>query len=241
MDFKFRFFYSSLAILFLINCGVFISCQSEVKQQEDTSSESHLYHSAANQHMHGQSSVDELIEKFDDPQRLIWQKPDEVIASLGDISGKNILDIGAGSGYFAIRLAKKGAQVVAADVEQEFLSHIEKVARSSSVDNLKTQLIPVSGPDSLSAEMDIVLLVNTYHHIEDRVDYFKGLRAQLPENSELVIVDFKKKLSENAPGPPESLKVSYEEVRVELKKAGFKDFSVDLGLLPYQYLLKARA
>ena len=69
-------------------------------------------------------SVEELAQRFEDPSRDAWQKPDQVIALLGDIKGKTVVDIGAGSGYFTFRLAEKGARVVAADVDDDFQNFI---------------------------------------------------------------------------------------------------------------------
>ena len=83
-----------------------------------------------------------------------------------------------------------------------------------------------------------MVLVNVYHHIENRPAYFaKVLKGTKPEG-ELVIIDFFK-----APvpvGPPVGHKISMDQVITELKEAGYRTFSVEVNLLPYQYLIRAR-
>ena len=79
----------------------------------------------ANEHMH-RSSVDDLVKRFESPERDAYQKPEKVLAFLGDISNKKIMDIGSGSGYFSVKLAEKGAKVIAADVSDEFQAALKK-------------------------------------------------------------------------------------------------------------------
>ena len=62
------------------------------------------------------SDFKDLVAHFEDPTRAQWQKPDEVIASLGPLDGKTVADIGAGTGYFAFPIAKKAAKVMAIDI-----------------------------------------------------------------------------------------------------------------------------
>src|SRR5262250_2336948 len=68
--------------------------------------------SAANKHMH-EMRFEDLVARFEDPARKEWQKPDEVIAGLGPLSGKTVADIGAGTGYFSFPTAARGAKVIA--------------------------------------------------------------------------------------------------------------------------------
>jgi len=71
-----------------------------------------------------QRSFEDLVNAFESEDREEWQKPDEVIALLGDIRGKTIMDIGAGTGYYAFRMTAKGAKVIAADVDDRFLNYM---------------------------------------------------------------------------------------------------------------------
>lgn len=185
-----------------------------------------------------QSSIEELIERFESPERGENQRPESVLEHLGDIEGKTIMDIGAGSGYFSLKLAERGAHVIAADVEQGFLDHIEGRIAQDSLQHVELRKIPYDSPGLEEGEADMVFMVNTYHHIEDRVAYFSKVRAGTKEDGELVIVDFFK--TEAPVGPPVDHKIAMDVVVHELKQAGYSSFNVNVELLPYQFIIRAR-
>lgn len=192
----------------------------------------------ANEYMH-QSSTDELIKNFESPERDAYQQPAKVMEYLGELNGKTVMDIGAGSGYFSVKLAEKGAKVIAADVNEEFQEHIKKRIKEDNLNNIELRKIPFDGPALAKNEADMVLIVNTYHHIENRTDYFAKVLNGLVPKGELLVIDFFK--TEDVPvGPPMHHKISIDGVVSELKKAGFTSFEVVVDLLPYQYIVKAQ-
>jgi ubiquinone/menaquinone biosynthesis C-methylase UbiE len=193
--------------------------------------------SAANKFMH-QSDFHQLVTRFEDPARAKWQKPAEVIASLGPLEGKTVADIGAGTGYFAFPVPKKAAKVIAIDIDQRFLNYIQDKKQTQKIGaNIETRLTAPDSPGLKTGEADVVLIVDTYHHIENRIEYFKKLKRELRKGGLLVIIDFKK---ENTPvGPAVELRVAQAQVESELKSAGFTIISPDRELLPYQYIIKA--
>lgn len=191
----------------------------------------------ANEYMHS-SSTEELIERFESPERDAYQQPDRVLEYLGDLDGKKIMDIGAGSGYFSLKLADKGAQVIAADVDDKFQEIIKKRIEENKIENIELRKIPYDSPNLTDAEVDKVLIVNTYHHIENRVDYFKKVKQGIKSDGELVVIDFFKK--EIPVGPPTNHKVDLETVKKELKEAGFAQLDVNVDLLQYQFIIRAK-
>jgi cyclopropane fatty-acyl-phospholipid synthase-like methyltransferase len=194
--------------------------------------------SAANRFMH-RTDFDQLVAHFEDSARAEWQKPELVIASLGPLEGKTVADIGTGTGYFAFPIAKKAAKVIAIDIDQRFLDYIEQKKRTQKIGaNIETRLTAPDSSGLKTSEADMVLIVDTYHHIENRIEYFNKLKSDLREGGVLVIVDFKKE--NTPPGPPLELRVAQEQVESELKSAGFTVVSADKALLPYQYVIKAR-
>lgn len=190
----------------------------------------------ANEHMH-RSSVDELVKRFESPERDAYQKPEKVLAFLGDISGKKIMDIGSGSGYFSVKLAHKGAKVIAADVSDEFQAALKKRIKEHNLKNIELRKIPYDSPELADQEVDLVLIVNTYHHIDDRTAYFSKVKKGTKQQGELVIIDFFK--TEIPVGPRTDHKISMDVVIAELKEAGYTNFEVNVNLLPYQYIVKA--
>ena len=193
--------------------------------------------SAANQFMH-QADFDTLIARFEDPSRAEWQKPAKVIADLGPLKGKTVADIGAGTGYFAFPIAQQAARVIAIDIDKRFLDYIDHKKQTQQIGaNIKTRL---TSPDSSALkprEADLVLIVDTYHHSEKRIEYLKKLKPCLREGGMLVVIEFKKE--KTPPGPPVELRLAEEQVRSEVESAGFAIISTDRDLLPFQYIIKA--
>ena len=200
------------------------------------------HHGAANQHMQSMD-FETLVRRFETGEhgdRDTWQKPDAVIAALGDIRGKTVADLGAGTGYFSFRLAAAGARVIAADVDPRFQKYIQdRLSREKPAAPvvLVTRLLAYDTPDLAEGEADRVLMVDVYHHIEQRERYLPLLRGGLKPGGELVIVDFKKESTPD--GPPLAMRLTPDEIRRELVAAGFRDITIDTTLLPYQYLIKA--
>ena len=209
-----------------------------VASKEYDSVAQHKHHeNPSNKSMH-QTPVAELIKRFESPERDAYQKPKEVITYLGNLETKTIMDIGAGSGYFSIPLAEKAQKVIAADVNQEFLDHINKKVKDNNIKNVEVRKIPFDSPALQPKEVDMVLIVNTYHHINNRSDYFSKVKQGLATDGELVIIDFFK--TEVPVGPKVDHKFSIDEVIAELKLAGFNSFEIEVNLLPYQYIVKTK-
>jgi ubiquinone/menaquinone biosynthesis C-methylase UbiE len=122
-----------------------------------------------------------------------WQQPERVIAALGVRPGDRVADLGAGSGYFTLRLARAvgpEGRVYAVDVDEAMNEHLrERVARAglSNVDvilgRFEDPLLPDGG-------VDLVLVVDTYHHLEDRPAYFRNLRRDLAPGGRVAVIDF---------------------------------------------------
>lgn len=190
----------------------------------------------SNEYMN-QSTLDELVQRFESPERDAYQQPDKVLRYLGSLKGKKIIDIGAGSGYFSVKLANAGANVIAADVSDEFQEYLKRRIEKEQLSNIELRKIPFDAPSLATQEVDMAFIVNTFHHIEERVSYFKKVKAGIKNGGELIIIDFFK--SEVPVGPPVDHKISIDEVVAELKAAGFINFSIEVNLLPYQYIIKA--
>lgn len=170
-----------------------------------------------------------------------WQKPHIVISRLGDLSDKVVADIGAGTGYFSMRLARKAQKVIAVDINQGSLDYINRRlsrTRASEMLNIETRLTEPDEPSLSVGEADLVLLVNTYSFIENRVDYFAKVREGLSPAGRLVVVDFK---AEPMPvGPPVEEKLSLSLVKMELDSAGFDVVTIDSASLDYQFIFTAQ-
>ncbi len=171
---------------------------------------------------------------FDDPARDKWQKPGEVIRTLALKPNDRVADIGAGTGYFAVRLARAVPEgtVFAADIAPKMVEHLGARAKAENLTNMRAVQ---AGEDSprLPEPVDVILLVNTYHHIEKRADYFRKLKASLKPGGRVAIIDFKL----DAPqGPPKRTRISAERITAEMKQAGYA-LARAHGILPHQNFL----
>ena len=187
------------------------------------------------QHMHKRFDNAEKWSKiFDDPARDAWQKPAEVISALKLPPDAVVADIGSGTGYFAVRLARavpKG-KVYGADVEPDMVKFLNDRAARENLANLSSHAAGDNGPN-LPAQVDLALVVDTYHHIPRRSRYFEQLKSSLRPGGRVAIVDFK---LDSPTGPPLKHRIPPDQVKAEMERAGYR-LAEQPGFLPYQYFL----
>jgi len=220
--------------LFILSISLIFTINLFAQHKHD---HKHGHGENANEYMH-QSSMDELVERFESPDRDAYQMPEKVLDALGDLKGKSIMDIGAGSGYFSVKLARRAGQVIAADVSKDFQEYLKKRIEKEQINNISLRLLPFDSPELKDGEVDMVFMSNTYHHIDHRPRYFSMVKKGIKSGGSLVIIDYVK--SDIPVGPPTEHKVSMDQIIAELKKAGFTTFDINVNLLPYQFIITAR-
>ena len=178
-----------------------------------------------------------------DEGRYAWQKPELVIDKLGDIRGKIIADIGAGTGYFTFRLIPRAEKVIAVDIDPNMIELI-KIFRenldSLQQQKIETRLAKSDDPMLDEAEIDIAVIINTIGYIGDRSAYLANLSKSLKEGGEVMIVDFKMKRIPDNIAPPIEYRVNILELENLLEEIGYQLISTDDRSLDYQFILKAR-
>ncbi len=185
-------------------------------------------------------NFDDLVADYNSRDRLIWQKPDMVINRLGELSNKTVVDLGAGTGFFAFRVIPKAKKTIALDIDQRFVALMDSAKRelpSELRSRFEARLVEPDNPKLKKAEADAVIIVNTYMYISNRVEYMQRLRQGMSKGGVVLIVDYKEKTI--PVGPPVSAKVPLALVEKELKQAGFKVTDSDDTSLDYQYILTA--
>lgn len=168
---------------------------------------------------------------LEDPKRLSWQQPGQVIAAMRLRPDEVVADVGAGSGYFTRRFALVVKSVYAVDVDPALLAII---ARSKSP-NVVPVLAARDDPRLPLDAIDTVFICDVLHHIENRPAYYVKLQQGLRANGRVVVVDFHKRPL--PVGPPIAMKLSESEVINEFTSAGFR-LSQRYDELPYQYMLE---
>ena len=183
---------------------------------------------------HRFSDAERWAKVFDDPARDAWQKPHEVIAALSPVPDAVVADIGSGTGYFAVRLAHlvpKG-RVYGVDTEPDMVKYLEERAKREGLPNL-VSIAGRPGDARLPVKVDLVLMVDVYHHISDRESYFGRLRGSLKPGARVAIIDFRL----DAPaGPPKKERIPPAQVKAELAKAGYA-LAKEHEFLPNQFFL----
>lgn len=189
---------------------------------------------APHTHQHSFGGAEHWAKIFDDPERDAWQKPHDVIQALALKPDAVIADIGSGTGYFSARFANmtpKG-RVYGVDTEPDMVKYLAERAKREGLKNV----IAVAGaPDDprLPEKADLIILVDVYHHVENRERYFRQLQKSLKPGGRIAVIDFR---MDSPVGPPQSARIAPERVKDELKRAGYA-LAQEHAFLPNQYFL----
>ena len=186
---------------------------------------------------HGRLFLPSDLGLLDAPDRDLWQRPDQIMDAMGIADASVVADIGAGSGWFTIRIARRVGPrglVYAEDVQMEM---INAISRRVSREGL-TNVLPVLGlkNDALlpKGSLDAVLVVDAYHEVEDRVAMLASLARALKPQGRIGVVDFK--LDGTGPGPSPEERVSPDVVVKDALQAGLRLIRQE-PFLPFQYFL----
>jgi ubiquinone/menaquinone biosynthesis C-methylase UbiE len=186
---------------------------------------------------HGRLFPPQDLGLLEAPDRDIWQHPDRIMDALGVAEASVVADIGAGAGWFTIRLARRvgpNGKVYAEDVQREMVEAISRRVTAEGLLNVQTVLGHGSDP-RLPTPVHAVLIVGAYHEIVDRVPLLRNLARSLRPQGRIGVVDFKLE-GGGGPGPPPDERVSPEVIVSDAAKAGLRLLSQQT-FLPYQYLL----
>jgi SAM-dependent methyltransferase len=157
------------------------------------------------------------LSVFDSPGREDRLQINRVMDILGIAPGKGVADIGAGSGWFTVRAARRvdgGGLVYAVDINPEAIRYIGERARKEHLQNVKTILGKADNPLLPASSVDAVLLLKTYHEVAQPVTLLQNLRAALRPDAKVGVIDRN--------GNGEDHGVGRDIVIDEAKEAGYK-------------------
>jgi len=151
--------------------------------------------------------------------------------------GQFVADIGAGTGYFTVRISPVvgvDGRVLAVDVEPEMVEYIRTRAAKAGLKNVEPILTTPDTPGLGADSVDLAFICDTWHHIDNRIDYLNQLRKTLRKGGKVAIVDFKE--GKLPVGPPQGHKLSRQAVIEEFTTAGWT-LREEIDVLAYQYIL----
>lgn len=194
---------------------------------------------AAQRPVHGRLFPPEDLGILESPDRDEWQEPERIMDALRIADGSRVADLGAGGGWFTIRLARRvgpNGRVYAEDVQRQMIESINQRVANLGLTNVETILGTEDNP-RLPDNLDAVLVVDTYPQFgEDvRVTVLRHIARSLAPHGRLGIVDFKLD-GVGGPGPPLEERLRPEVIRRDAERAGLRLLREET-FLRYQYLL----
>ena len=177
------------------------------------------------------------IAMLEGPARDAYQKPDEVVRALGLKPGETVADIGSGSGYFTLRLAKavgEGGHVYGVDIDPDLVRYLNRRIRNAGLRNVQTVLSEPDDPLLPDRSIDRFLIVDTWHHIDNQERYLALLKKLLKPGGQIVMIDYQKR--DLPVGPPVSMKIARGDLVRQMVENGFR-LTKEHTFLPNQYFL----
>jgi SAM-dependent methyltransferase len=174
---------------------------------------------------------------LDRPEREVEERPDQAIEALRLRPGAVVADLGAGSGYFTVRLARRvgpAGRVFAADIQPEMLSLLRTRVQREALTNVELVQSAENDPRLPARTFDLILMVDVYHELAQPQVILSKLLASLKPAGQLVLLEYRKE-DPAVPIRPEH-KMSVADARLELEAEGFQLDRVD-GSLPRQHIL----
>jgi FkbM family methyltransferase len=177
------------------------------------------------------------------PEREREEAPSRAVAALGVRPGQTVADVGAGSGYYTVRLAEAvgpNGRVFATDVQPEMLALIKKRMDGKEADRWRNVELVLGTPTESKlpdGALDLALMVDVYHELAQPQVFLRSLKRALKTDGRMVLIEFRK---ESAWVPiREEHKMSVREARLELEAEGFT-FERVIDVLPWQHILVFR-
>jgi len=171
------------------------------------------------------------------PEREQEENPEGALDAIGIRPGMVVADVGAGTGYMSLRLAKRvgpSGHVYANDIQPEMLMRLRQNAVKAGLTNIETVQGEEADPKLPAGRMDLVLLVDVYHEFSKPRQMIDKIRESMKPDGRLVLLEYRKE-DPDVPIRPEH-KMTVAEVKAELEPQGFV-LSQVIETLPRQHIL----
>jgi SAM-dependent methyltransferase len=174
---------------------------------------------------------------LDRTEREVEEEPDKALDAIGVAAGSSVADVGAGSGYFTVRLASRvgsTGRVFATDIQPEMLKLLGVRLERDRITNVTLVQGTVDDPMLPAGAIDMILMVDVYHELAYPQRILRGLHRALRPGGRLVLLEYRKE----DPRVPIRIehKMTVGEAKLELEAEGFRLTRVD-NALPRQHIL----
>jgi len=156
------------------------------------------------------------------PDRDATQQPENVLDALKIAPGSTVADIGAGTGYFSLRLARRvgpEGRILATDIQPEMLAFLKDNTRAHGIENIEPILCTPTDAKLPEGRLDLALMVDVYHELEYPEETMAQVRRALKPDGRLVLVEYRGE-DPDVPIKPEH-KMTLAQVRSEIEPMGF--------------------
>lgn len=190
---------------------------------------------ASAQTRHGRLFAPQDLGLLEAPDREAWQRPDQIMDVLRVADGSRVADLGAGGGWFTIRLARRvgpNGVVYAEDIQRLMIEAIERRVQKEGLQNVRTVLGVKDDPRLPAAALDAVLIVDAFHEMDEPVAVLRNAARALKPQGLIGIIDFKE--GEGGPGPGPDERVAPSVILQAAHAAGLRLIRRET-FLPYQY------
>jgi len=162
---------------------------------------------------------------FENEDREVYAKRNEIIAATGVKPGMAVADIGAGTGLFTMLFAqavKPGGRVYAVDISRAFIEYIGERARAEGLDNVTAILTKGTETELPEASVDLVYTCDTYHHFEHPGETLQSIRRALKPGGRMVVIDFEKIPGQTHQQRMDHTRTDKQTAIREIEAAGFR-------------------
>ena len=182
----------------------------------------------------------QFVERFEIESREVFSRREDIVASLKLKPTDVIADVGCGTGLFTRMFAEavgpKG-KVIAVDIAQKFLDHVEVTCRERNLLNVETLLCKDDSTELPPGSVDIVFICDTYHHFEFPHKTMTSVRQALKPGGRVVVIDFKRIEGETTEWTMTHVRAGQEVFEAEILAAGFRKVAEPKDLLKENYMM----
>ncbi len=183
----------------------------------------------------------EFQEKFEIESREVYSRRKEIVAACQLEPGQTVADIGAGTGLFTrifSDVVGKNGRVVAVDISQKFLEHIQTTSREAAQRNVETLLCKADSTELPAESVDVAFICDTYHHFEFPLKTMASLHRALKPGGRVILIDFRRVPGKSTDWVLNHVRASQEVFESEIVQSGFRKTREPEGVLNENYLVE---